>query len=89
MPVCRKCHVSGHVQGVFFRVTAAMKARDLGVTGSAINLSDGCVEVIACGEEEVVAAFCEWLQQGPRAARVTDVSCETIGLEPPLDFRIG
>ena len=73
MQVCKRCLVSGRVQGVFYRVSTAERARALGVTGYAKNLSDGRVEVLACGEQAAVQALCEWLWQGPPAAKVAAV----------------
>jgi acylphosphatase len=75
MNICRQCIVRGRVQGVAFRAHTQRHARELGVTGYAKNLSDGTVEVLACGAESSVAALCDWLRVGPPAARVTDVSC--------------
>ena len=49
--VCKKCLVGGRVQGVFYRATAARRARELGIHGHARNLPDGRVEVLACGHE--------------------------------------
>ncbi|HEX5460716.1 MAG TPA: acylphosphatase [Steroidobacteraceae bacterium] len=71
--MCRKCLVSGRVQGVFYRGSAAQRARELGVRGYARNLADGRVEVLACGEEEAVQAFVSWLWTGSSASRVTAV----------------
>ena len=44
--VCKRCLVGGRVQGVFYRATAARRARELGIHGYARNLSDGRVEVM-------------------------------------------
>lgn len=84
------CWVSGRVQGVYYRGTAAEKARALGVTGYARNLPDGRVEVLACGADSVVQAFIDWLWVGSTASRVTavevaDAPCD----QPPVDFRTG
>jgi acylphosphatase len=81
--VHRRCLVSGRVQGVFYRASAAARARELGVTGYARNLPDGRVEVLACGTSAAVAAFIEWLQQGPPAARVADVRVEGVVAPQP------
>ena len=51
--VCRRCYVSGRVQGVFYRASTREQAERLGVTGHARNLPDGRVEVLACGEQTV------------------------------------
>lgn len=73
MQVCKRCLVSGRVQGVFYRASTAERARALGVTGHAKNLPDGRVEVLACGDEAKVKALCDWLWQGPPVAKVTAV----------------
>lgn len=70
---CRRFIVSGHVQGVFFRSSTAQQARRLGLRGSAINLADGRVEVLAAGPRAAVDELAEWLREGPRRAEVTDV----------------
>ncbi|MGD9388697.1 MAG: acylphosphatase [Gammaproteobacteria bacterium] len=84
MTVARRCIVTGRVQGVFFRDSTARRASELGVTGVARNLPDGTVEVLACGDEAAVAALCEWLWEGPPAARVDGVDVETRALPDPL-----
>jgi acylphosphatase len=70
--------MSGRVQGVFFRASTAREARTLGVTGHAINLPDGRVEVLACGTAEAVEALCRWLRTGPPSARVDNLLVETV-----------
>ncbi len=89
-PVARRCLVSGRVQGVYYRASAQQRARAAGIAGHARNLEDGRVEVIACGEEQRVSEFIEWLWIGPSAAKVTQVIVETIDIHPaqlPSDFR--
>lgn len=71
--ICRRSFVSGRVQGVFYRATCARKAQSLGISGHARNLADGRVEVLACGDADVVAAFIAWLWEGSPASRVTAV----------------
>jgi acylphosphatase len=61
------------VQGVYYRGTAVSRAREMGISGYARNLPDGRVEVLAQGEEGVVAAFIRWLWVGSSAAKVTGV----------------
>lgn len=90
--ICKRCLVGGRVQGVFYRATVAQRARELGVTGHAINLPDGRVEVLACGESQVVATFVEFLWTGSSASRVTSVEAEEVILEMrerPSGFRTG
>jgi acylphosphatase len=78
--ICRRSFVSGRVQGVFYRATCVRKAETLGLRGYARNLADGRVEVLACGEPEVVEAFVSWLWQGSAASKVTGV--ETSEADP-------
>lgn len=61
------------MQGVFFRASCAREAQRLGVTGSAVNLTDGRVEVVACGDDTALDELRAWLGQGPRGARVEHV----------------
>jgi acylphosphatase len=72
---CVHCFVYGRVQGVFFRASAREEAERLGISGWARNLPDGRVEVMACGGEGQLAAFREWLWQGPPLAKVANVAC--------------
>jgi acylphosphatase len=69
--------VSGRVQGVFFRASTRAEATRLGLAGSAQNLDDGRVEVIATGPDAALDALERWLWQGPPSARVEAVSRET------------
>jgi len=80
MRITRRALVSGRVQGVFYRASAASRARELGITGSAHNLPDGRVEVIAHGTPDAVRVFFDWLWIGSTASRVTSV--EESELEP-------
>ena len=87
MEICRRCLVSGKVQGVFYRASTGEQARRLGITGYAKNLPDGRVEVLACGEEAKVRDLIDWLWKGPPAAKVTggDVQ-EADAPQVPADF---
>ena len=80
------CIVSGRVQGVFFRAAARRRAVGLGLTGSAKNLPDGRVEVIACGDRHELAKLRRWLAQGSLMAVVDDVECESLEMEAPDQF---
>ena len=68
--------VSGRVQGVAFRWVTSDVAHQLKVTGWVRNLRDGRVEVIAEGEEDVLNQFIEFLEKGPRYAKVKDIEIE-------------
>ena len=65
--------VEGRVQGVWFRGSTQQQAMRLGITGHAINLADGRVEVVAVGESSAVEQLGAWLQKGPPLARVDRV----------------
>jgi acylphosphatase len=65
--------VAGRVQGVFFRASTRSQAELLGLSGRAVNLDDGRVEVIARGEPGALEQLEAWLRQGPPAAQVTEV----------------
>jgi acylphosphatase len=84
--VCYRCLVAGRVQGVFFRASAREQALRLGLTGYARNLSDGRVEILACGEPDQVSQLREWLRNGPPAAEVTGVACEPVAFQQLSGF---
>lgn len=75
---CRRFLVSGKVQGVWFRESTRRVATRLGLNGSASNLPDGRVEVVAVGSGKDIDQLCAWLHQGPAMARVDEVVEETI-----------
>jgi acylphosphatase len=77
--------VGGRVQGVFYRATAARRAQELAVRGYARNLTDGRVEVLACGEEEAVQTFVSWLWTGSSASKVTSVDVSDV---PPDSVQV-
>jgi acylphosphatase len=79
---CKQCLVAGRVQGVFYRASAAQRAAQLGVRGYARNLTDGRVEVLACGAPEAVDEFVQWLWIGSSASQVTSVSVTDAPCEP-------
>ncbi|HEY3858188.1 MAG TPA: acylphosphatase [Gammaproteobacteria bacterium] len=87
MKICKRCFVSGKVQGVFYRASTAERARALGITGYAKNLADGRVEVLACGEEATVEELVGRLWQGPPAAKVQGVEVQEADASlAPKDF---
>jgi len=87
--ICIKALVSGRVQGVFFRESTRRQALQLGLTGYAINLSDGRVEVLACGDAAQLERLVRWLHTGPEYARVTDVDSRQQPFELHQDFKTG
>ena len=82
--IIRRFLVLGKVQGVYFRHSARLEARRLGVRGVARNLPDGSVEILAEGPPGAVEELRAWLQRGPTQARVTEVREITPGDAAPL-----
>jgi acylphosphatase len=73
-PASLQVTVRGRVQGIGFRDFVYVRASFLGVTGYVLNLPDRrSVEVVAEGERKVLEQLLEYLQQGPRMARVESV----------------
>lgn len=64
--------VSGEVQGVGYRYTMRMVARDEGVSGWVRNREDGSVEAEFSGTAAQVDAVLAWMAEGPPGSRVTD-----------------
>lgn len=79
---CRRCRVSGRVQGVFYRASTERRATDLGLAGYVRNCADGTVEVVMHGPVAACDDLEAWLWEGPPSARVEAVQCETES-EPP------
>ena len=74
--------VKGRVQGVWFRESTRRFAEPLGLTGHAINLPNGDVEVLAVGEPRGIERLQSWLPEGPPLARVSSV-VSSVPPEPP------
>jgi acylphosphatase len=82
--------VSGRVQGVWFRQSAADAARSLGLAGWVRNLRTGQVEAAFEGEEEAVERMIEWCRRGPPLADVTGLDVTRLppeGLSSSFDVR--
>jgi acylphosphatase len=72
-PVRLTAFVQGRVQGVGFRWWTRARALELGLVGTATNLDDGRVEVVAEGPEQACRALLELLPTGPgRVSFVAD-----------------
>jgi acylphosphatase len=72
--------VSGHVQGVGYRMSCARRCRKLGIAGWVRNLQDGSVEIVMEGPRDAVAEVERWCKHGPELARVTSIDATD---EPP------
>ena len=82
--VTKRFLVAGRVQGVWVRASTQTEAGRLGLTGHAINLPDGRVEVLAAGPPTAVAELEAWLHGGPPLAKVTSVE---VALASQTDIR--
>jgi acylphosphatase len=82
--------VHGQVQGVSFRAFILDKARLLGLKGVVRNLPTGDeIEVKAEGEKEKLNKLIMYLKQGPRMARIDNLTVEwTKPSYAYTDFRI-
>ena len=89
MTAARRFTIRGRVQGVFFRDSTRRVANSLGITGHAINLDNGDVEVFACGNLKALQALAAWLEQGPPMASVAHVLAEEAEWQELEGFRTG
>ena len=65
--------VSGRVQGVGLRLFVQRHAQDLGIHGSAENLGDGRVEVVAEGWREDLELLLVRIRLGTAHSQVSDI----------------
>ena len=70
--------VKGRVQGVGFRWFVQREAADLGLRGWVRNTDAGHVEVVASGEQRVLAELKDALKKGSRGSRVDAVMEEEL-----------
>jgi acylphosphatase len=66
--------IEGRVQGVGYRWWAVGQARRLGLDGWVRNRIDGSVELVAIGEEAVIAKLEKSCRFGPPPADVSTIS---------------
>lgn len=81
VPIARRYHVSGVVQGVGYRHFARRAATRLGLNGYARNLRDGRVEVYVIGRQRDVEALRAELERGPETASVSGVTAQDVSIE--------
>jgi len=71
--VTRHLRITGHVQGVGFRLYVVRKARQLGIRGWVRNRLDGSVEAEVQGGAQAVEEMIAAARRGPPGAMVSDV----------------
>lgn len=86
--ICVHAIVIGKVQGVYFRKVTQQKALECDVTGWVKNLSDGTVELVACGEKDRVSEFIDWLWKGSPRSEVVNVEHQEIPYEDHVSFAV-
>jgi acylphosphatase len=69
-------HISGKVQGVYFRHNTRVVASRHNVTGWVRNLEDGRLEVVLEGDEVDVGDVIKWCRIGPPEAKVEHVNIQ-------------
>ena len=81
-------HVSGKVQGVFYRATAKAVADQLGVKGTARNEADGTVAIEAEGDDFSLEMFLEFCHKGSDKAEVENVDVTESSLKHYRNFEV-
>jgi acylphosphatase len=89
MNVSYIAHISGRVQGVYFRASSQQQAIEYCLSGYARNLADGDVEVLLCGEQKNIEKMLIWLAHGPEQAEVTDIQHKKVPWTEHHFFSIG
>ncbi len=80
--------ISGRVQGVAYRVSAAKIANHLELKGWVRNLPDGQVEAVFEGAEAAIEAMIRWCHEGPPDAIVEQVKASYEAPEGLQSFNI-
>lgn len=88
MTIARHVHVTGRVQGVFFRAWTVEQADRLKVNGWVRNCADGSVEAHLEGEEGAVNWLIDLIGDGPPSARVAKVQVREAELEGATTFEV-
>jgi len=81
--------ITGQVQGVGFRWSAARLAQQLGITGTVQNLSTGQVAIVASGDTAQLADFARQIKAGVTPwAIVHDLKVTAARTQRFAEFRI-
>jgi acylphosphatase len=88
MTIARKVHVTGRVQGVFFRAWTVEQAERLQVNGWVRNCPDNSVEAHLEGEDGAVNWLIDLIGDGPPSARVANVRVTEAAFEGLTGFEV-
>ena len=77
-------HITGKVQGVFYRDNAQEKANALGLCGWVKNMPDGSVSIVVQGKKDSVEDFIAWCHDGSPSAEVEKVQ---VSWQEPEDLK--
>ena len=77
----KNIQIFGRVQGVGFRYTARLAARNYGIKGFVRNMPDGSVYIEAEGQEKNINEFINWCRKGPASAYIEYVNIEDAELK--------
>ena len=83
-----RIHISGLVQGVFFRKFLEDKANELNIRGFCRNLDDGKLEVVVEGRDEKVNEMLESCQKGPQHADIKDIQVQELRHQGFKGFKV-
>lgn len=72
----KKILITGRVQGVGFRFSTQVAAKNYGINGYVKNLADGTVFIEAEGEDENINQFITWCWKGPAYSIVSNLKVE-------------
>lgn len=81
MVIRKHYYVDGRVQGVGFRYRAYYVAQNYGLTGYAINLDDGRVELEVQGEQALVDSFLDKVEEG-HFIRIDSIETRSMPVDP-------
>ena len=83
-----RMHVTGKVQGVWYRKSTLQEAVRLNLSGTVKNLPDGSVLIHVQGERTTLDEFQAWCRIGPPKASVADVEVEELPIAVYSGFSI-
>jgi len=80
--------IFGKVQGVSFRHSARLEAKELGIAGFACNEPDGSVYMETEGSKEALGQFLDWCKNGFEFAEVEKIESFSEEIKGFSDFVI-